>query len=203
MNAGNVVTVLAGGWSVRAIRSDLARLPGVVIAVNDSAIYSQRMDVVLSMDRLWCEHRWPLLCLSPRPTFIRRSAIQNIDDRPKWLSIFDCDHESTEPSGTQDVLNGTSSGMCAMNLALHLRPAKVVMAGFDMCASETGEQYWYPAPSWQNGGRSTSDGKYRAWSEQFAPLAAAFEAASIEVVNASLSSAIPNFPKVDPRSVLV
>lgn len=202
MSGADTISVLAGGWSVRAIAGELERLPGLVIAVNDSAIYAPRVDIVVSMDRLWTENRWPLLSASPRPTYIRRSAMQNIVERPPWLTVFACNHETEEPSDRQSVLNGTSSGMCALNLALQLRPKRVVMFGFDMCVAEDGSPYWYPAPPWQNGKRSTSDGKYRSWSTQFSPLLLAFFAARIEVVNASRASAIPNFPKVDPRSVL-
>lgn len=197
----DTVSVLAGGWSVRGL--DLSRLPGEVIAVNDSAIYSTRIDVALSMDRLWTEHRWETIKQLGVVAWIRRSALQNIRDRPTWLFPFECDHESSTPSLDVSTLNGTNSGMCALNLALQGSVGRVLMFGFDMCVSPVdGAAYWYEPPWWQNGKRKT-DKAYRDWRQQFAPLADAFAAAGVEVINASLSSAIPNFPKVDPRSVLL
>ncbi len=198
--APDVVSVLAGGWSVSGL--DLSRLPGFVIAANDSGVRAPKVDAVVTMDRLWMEYRWPRLCELGRPTWARPAALKNITSRPNWLKVFDCDWQSAEFSDDPAILNGTNSGGCALNLAYQLRPKRVVLFGFDMGRSpKTGRAYWHDDYPWRPGG-GTSPGKYAEWARQFGPAARAFAAAGIEVLNASPASRIAAFPKVDAQSVL-
>lgn len=195
-----IVSVLAGGWSVRGL--DLARLPGIVIAVNDAGVRAPRVDHIVSMDRLWTEHRWAELGRLRRPTWLRRACLPNIPDRPDWLRRYECDWQSTTLSTDAGVLNGTNSGLVALNLAFQMLPSRVVLFGFDMGRSPKGEPYWYPPYPWRpNGG--TSNGRYAEWARQFDPAALAFKGAGVEVLNASPASRIPAFPKVQPEKVLV
>jgi hypothetical protein len=186
------VCVIGGGWSVRGV--DLAALPGILIGVNDSAIHA-RVDIAVSMDRLWAEHRFVELRERRRLTYLRRSAVQNLDTRWPWLHVFDNDHESVELSEDLARLNGTNSGVCAINLAFQLRPKRIVLFGFDMNRSKHGAAHWYPAYPWTTAAGATSSGKYNAWAAQFDRIAAQCKAAGIEVVNASPTSAIKSFPK--------
>lgn len=193
------MSVLAGGWSVRGL--DLTRLPGFVIGVNGSAVYAPKVDAAVTMDRLFAEGFWPDLVRLARPTWMRRACLTNLPDRPAWLNIYECDWRTSELAEEPGSLNGTSSGMVALNLAYQTKPARVILFGFDMGRSPRGEPYWFPPYPWRpNGG--TSEGKYREWSRQFEPAARAFKAAGIEVLNASPASRIPAFKKVDPKSVL-
>jgi len=200
MTSAEVISVLAGGWSCRNV--DLSRIPGFVLAVNDAAIRAPRVDAACSMDRLWTENRWPLLHALAKPTYLRRSAVQNIADRPDWLNVFDCDHTSCTPTFALGVLNGTNSGTCALNLALQCRPRVIYLFGFDMNVSPVdGASYWYPRYAWQKG-RPKSNKTYLDWSREFHPIHSAAVEAGIEIINASPSSSIPNFRKVAPSSVL-
>jgi hypothetical protein len=195
------VRVLAGGWSARGL--DLARLPGKVIGVNEAAIEAPNISIALSMDRLFVEARWPLLKERAGSTWIRRGNNRNREGEWTGLVVFDCDHTSTTFSEDADGyrLNGTHSGFCALNLAYRLRPARVVLFGFDHNRGAGGRAYWHADHAWRPGG-GTTGGKYAAWARQYGGAAAAFKAAGIEVLNASLTSAIDAFPKVDPRKVL-
>ena len=197
------VTIIGGGWSVRDI--DLRRLPGIVIAVNDSAIYAPVWNVAVSMDRLWTEARIGQLerlieSEDPdrlRDVYIRRSALQNLKHitRP-WLHAFECDHVSTYFSGAPAVLNGTNSGACALNLAWQMNPSRVFLLGFDMTRDEQGRAYWYPPYPWSTAAGSTSRGKYDVWSKEFGVAAALFGRIGCKVFNVSPSSAIKAFPKM-------
>lgn len=206
------ISVLAGGWSAGPI--DKARLPGVVIGVNDAGVLAPRVDFVISMDRLWAEGRWDALKARAekgeiRRAYIRRSALQNIAERPRWLVPFECRYDTdvfTGPPAAGDVgparLNGSNSGICALNLAYHLKPARVYLFGFDMCRSPAGEPYWYPVYEWAKPGGATSDGKYRSWVQSFDVVNRRFSQNGIGVYNCSQASKISAFPKIDPRSVL-
>lgn len=187
-----VISIVGGGWSVRDI--DLDRIPGAIVAVNDSAMYLPRCDFIVSMDRMWTENRWPRLREMRRNTHLRRSAMQNIlGQKWPWLSVFECDHESMEFTDQAGVLNGTNSGMCAFNLAYQLRPKTIVLFGFDMCRNAKGEAYWYEPYPWAPG--KTTTGKYAKWSAQFEAAKRSCARANIEVFNASPTSAIKTFRK--------
>lgn len=155
------VSVLAGGWSARGY--DLQRLPGHVIGVNDAGILA-RCDTVVSMDRLWTENRWSQLKALIRPSWIRAAALKNIPPQwPDWLNRFDCDHTSAVMSDAPAVLNGTNSGLCAVNLAYQLRPEVLRLYGMDLARGPNGERHWYPDYPWQAPGKGTGAGTFVAW----------------------------------------
>jgi hypothetical protein len=196
------ISVLAGGWSVKGL--DLSRLPGTVIGVNDSVVHA-RCHVAVSMDRLWTENRWANLQALKRIAYIRTAAIKNIGARPGWLRLFDCDHTLAELSDVDGVLNGTNSGLCALNLAYQMsrRGGRIYLFGFDMCRGPKGECYWYgEGYPWAKAGGGTGNTRYAEWAAQFDRAAEQCKASGIEVLNASKVSKITAFKKVDPREIL-
>src|SRR4051812_47563396 len=66
--AGEIISVVGAGWSVSQI--DLSRIPGEIIAINDSAVHLPRFDIVVSMDRLWTEHRYEWMRKMQKPARI-------------------------------------------------------------------------------------------------------------------------------------
>jgi hypothetical protein len=190
-----VVSIVGGGWSVGNI--DPCRIPGTIIAVNDSAIHLPRYDIVVSMDRLWTEYRFDVLRERRKLAWLRRSAVQNLESRFPWLHVFECDHESTEFVDLPDMLNGTNSGFCAFNLAYQMRPKRIVLFGFDMNRDKNGGAYWYESYPWTNKAGGTSTRKYQNWAREYFSAAGKCKAAGIEILNASPSSAIEVFPKTD------
>jgi hypothetical protein len=201
---GNTISILAGGWSAKSL--DKSKLPGVVIGVNDSAIHA-KCDIALSMDRLWTEHRWAnlqALGSMRRIAYIREAALKNISARPSWLHPFHCDHTLTELSDDRRTLNGTNSGMCALNLAYQMFPKTIILFGFDMCRGPNGETYWWPSEyPWARPGGGTGNKRYSEWSAQFARAQEQCKAQGIEVLNASKHSKIDAFKKIDSREVLL
>lgn len=195
-----IISILAGGWSARGL--NLKHLPGVVIGVNDSGVLAPKVNIVVTMDRLWLEYRWEELKQLKRTLWARPAALLNIKERPTWLTVFDCDWQTSEFTDEAFHLNGTNSGGCALNLAYQLRPSKVYLFGFDMCRGPKLEVYWHKPYPWKPMG-GTSDTKYSEWSKQFDKPAQQFKEAGIEVINCSLVSRIKVWPKIDPNSVLV
>jgi len=195
---GGDITVVAGGWSVRNI--DIDQLCGEVIAVNDSAVHLPRVDTVVSMDRLWTEARWKWLLERAGPTWLRRSAVQNIQERWLGLKIFECDHKSIHfvPStaGTTYQLNGTNSGLCALNLAWSLAPARLFLLGFDFNRSLRGEAHWFEPYVWHPAG--TPAANYLQWAREINATHQAFVTAGIDVFNVSPTSAVTAFKRITP-----
>lgn len=203
MSRPETVSVVAGGWSLLPLKDRLHRIPGYVIGVNDSGVRLPNVDEIVSMDRLWTEYRWPDLRRLRLPTFLRAACLPNIAERPPWLNVYACDWQSTTPSGMKGHLNGTNSGLVALNRARVLEPGRVILWGFDMGrCPKTGRAYWHDPYPWNPGG-ATSNGKYAEWARQFGAYAKSFAEAGIEVLNASPRSRIPAFPKVSPEKVLL
>jgi hypothetical protein len=187
-----IISVVAGGWSVSQV--DQLQIPGTIIAVNDSAIHLPRCDLIVSMDRLWAEYRFPELRKMMKPAHIRRAALANIRDKWPWLNSFECDHTSTRFSSQRGVLNGTNSGLCGFNLAWQMRPEKILLFGFDMQRGPNGEPYWHPPYPWSEKG-ATKNGKYAEWSKQFSRAAQICADAGIDVAVVG-DSAIDVFRKI-------
>lgn len=198
-----VVSILAGGHSARGY--DVNRLPGRVIGVND-ACWRARCDVGVTMDRLFLENRASqisgTIIEGPLTTlYARHAAYKNLVPVPEWITSFECDHTSTDMSPAPGTLNGTNSGMCALNLAYQMFPRTVILFGFDMCLAKDGAAYWYPPYPWAQAKKG--GGKYVAWAKQFEHICDQFERAGVEVLNASPGSAIHCFHKIEPKSVLI
>lgn len=201
------ISIVGGGWSMTEVNH--MKIPGQVIAVNDALIHLRcPIDYVVSMDRLWTEHRWQHLELLHRPTFVRPSCLKNTPKpAPYWLHTFACDINSTffgeEPIGGVMMLNGRNSGACALNLAYALKPRKVNLFGFDMCRSPEGNAYWYPPYPWVDHGNkgATSVKRYEEWVNDFAHYAMQFRQAGIEVVNVSKHSKILSFKQISPGEI--
>lgn len=153
MGGVKTYSVIAGGFSVSRI--NLHRLPGFVIAVNDAALYAPRVDVILSMDRLWVENRFEQASKFGKPMFVRRGNLRNVTAPiPEHVVEFECDHTSTVLSDEYHHFNGTNSGMCAVNLAFQRRPDRLLLLGFDGCNGPKGEKHWFPDYPWKSGGGS-------------------------------------------------
>lgn len=206
MSAADTVSILAGGWSAAPVWNK--RLPGHVICVNE-AMVRRPCDSGVTMDRLWTEHRYERIREAVKRrdigvAYARLSAIQNLVGARVGkgaLRPFRCDHATYTMSNDREWLNGTNSGICAINLAWHLKPKRVILFGFDMNTSPDGRHYWHEPHPWAPLG-ATTKGKYMAWAEGFNKIAEQFDHLGIEVLNASPTSAVQAFPKVKPESVL-
>lgn len=188
------ISIIGGGWSAGLL--DLAQVRGTVIGVNDGAVHAPRVDITVSMDRLWTEWRWPLLKVRAGPTWIRRSAMKNVRGEWDGLRRFECDNESVVFSDDPDTLNGTNSGFCALNLAYQMRPRRIWLFGFDMSRGPKGEPYFFPPYPWAPGG-ATKDGKYKAWAAQFGDARTKFQAAGIDVTLVGAGKAIQTFRRMN------
>lgn len=153
------ISILAGGYS--ATHYDIQNLPGYVLGVNDACLYG-KCDAYLSMDRLWTEGRWDWLCQNPKPAWIRDAAVKKIKQWPSWMTVFNCDYRSSVMSDDPTILNGTNSGLCAVNLAYQLRPSRIELYGMDLATGPKGERHFYPPYPWSPTSGTTT-GKFQQW----------------------------------------
>lgn len=156
----DVISILAGGYSAK--NYNLNKLPGKIIAVNGSALYAPKFDFIVSMDRLFTENSWDYILKAKRPSYLRRAAlIRVVRPLPTWVNVFECDYKSAVMSDDPGILNGTNSGLCAVNLAYQLRPSHVRLYGMDLAVGPRGEGHWYEDYNWHK--KNTSAGKLSEW----------------------------------------
>lgn len=155
------ISILAGGWS--ASHHNVKDLPGFVLGVNDAIVYG-RCDAGVSMDRLWFENRWSFLLKYPLPFWTRMATIKQkyMLPIPPWMTICDCDYKTAKMSDDCGVLNGTNSGLFAVNVAYQLRPSELFIFGMDGTLGPRGETHWYGDYSFKTG-KGTSPGTYSKW----------------------------------------
>lgn len=197
------ISVIGAGWSLAGV--DLARIPGYRIGVNDST-WRTRVDMGVTMDRLFFEGRHQQLARAFMPggagAFYYRAGIDKQGLAPASWVPFDCDHTSSKMSidwAPRCRLNGLNSGICAINLAYRQKPERVILWGFDMCRSREGRPYYHEPYPWAKEQGATTSGKFEEWRRHFPEILAQFQAAGIELLNASPGSAITCLPKIDPQ----
>jgi hypothetical protein len=201
----HTISVIASGWSLATI--DRTAIPGYRIGVNDS-LWRIPCHAGVTMDRLFLEGRAGEIGrqIALGQSFYYRHGTDKKEIMPEDAIAFDNDHTSIELSkewSPRCRLNGTNSGVCAINLAYRMQPERVLLWGFDMCRSPQGDPYYHEPYPWARAQGATSDAKYQDWSKQFARIYAQYAAAGIELVNCSRESKITSIPKVDPLQVLI
>ena len=190
---GGKITILAGGWS--ASQFDLRKLPGTIIAVNDSAKYAPRWDILVSMDRLWAENRWRDVVLkTAKPCWLRKSTLRNCEPVPAHVTQYLNDHACIQLSDEPGRLDGTHSGFCALNLAYQMRPKDLFLVGFDMARGPRDEAHWFPQYPWVSK-HATGVKRFAEWADQFAIAARQLGEAGIAVHLCGKHSAIPSWSR--------
>lgn len=198
------ISVVAGGWSFSKVPH--SRVPGYLIAVNDSAYYMRRrigVDEIVSMDRLWSEHRWAWMQMKQTAAYLRRSALKSLPhalQNGEWLHTFECDHETSIFSIDPARLNGQNSGICALNRAWLLKPKVLFLFGFDMQNGPAGERHWHPPYPW-TAEWSTGEKKFIDWTREFDLIAQQFKNIGTRVWNVSERTRIRSFPILRPKDI--
>lgn len=195
------VSIIGGGWSLSELgEAGRDLIPGFRVGVND-AFLLMRCDVGVTMDRLWLEHRIDRAIAQGKTLWARRTAMVNIRQHTPLVRRFECDHETGELADKTGWLNGPNSGHCALNLAYKMRPERIVLWGFDMNRSPAGSPYWYPAYPWAKV-TGTPPVTYASWAVTMEVARVQCQRRGIQLLNASLTSAVAGIEKIEPRSLL-
>ena len=200
---GETVFCVASGPS--SVSLDLRRLGGRrVIAINDNYRRCPGADLLYFCDwKWWTWHR-------DRPAFrafggIKATLDQRVaatDPGVRWLR--NGDEGAAGTAGRMGLClerdrlrTGRNSGYQAVNLAVHLGAARIVLVGYDMKAGPLGEEHWFGRHRDREGRPvPTAPATIARWAAAFATLVPPLEALGVEVVNAGPDSAIDCFPKV-------
>jgi len=97
------------------------------------------------------------------------------------------------------LATGGNSGHQALNLAIHLGAARIVLLGYDMKLGSNGEAHHHPdhlAPS-----RDPPAVNLARWAARFATMLPTLRELGVEVLNATPGSAIECFPRVQLEEI--
>jgi hypothetical protein len=194
---GLVVSVVAGGYSVRDV--DLDAIPGFIIGVNDSAYYLPRCDAIVSMDRLWSENREDFIRSAKRLTYLRRGAAPPALEYEPYVTFYKNNNKTVSFGPTVQHMNGTSSATVALNLAYTMWPKRLFLFGFDMCRGPNNEAHWHPDYPWNV--KSTKSGKLAEWAKEFSSIYNEFHRKKVEVFNVSTRSKIGVWKRYSPEEL--
>lgn len=177
---GATVVILASGPSLCQGDVDLVRDKTRVIAVNDAYRLAPWADALYAADEKWW--RWH----DGVPGF--RGLKFSIAPKPKGWSVAQVLRNTgrtgleLDPTGLR---TGYNSGYQAINLAVHLGAARIVLLGFDM----QGDHFF---GSHRDGSRPAFSHCLSAFPTLVEPLAAA----GVEIVNATRATKLMAFPRV-------
>lgn len=194
---GETIVVIGGGSSLtaedcRAVRGK-ARIIGIKEAVVSSVDHVRPpapwADVLYACDERWWKFE------KGAPAF--KGLKYGIEQEPgvpqrEWPGVEYLRNTGSEgleldPSGLR---TGHNSGYQAINLAVHLGAAKIVLLGFDMWSGENGYQNWYGYHPLK------LESPYPIFHQSFSTMVEPLKAAGVEVVNASRFTVLNAFPRV-------
>jgi hypothetical protein len=164
-----------------------------IIAINNTWECFPGGDVLYAADGGW----WDRYHLDVRTRF--KGSLWTQDDRA--AAKYELQHIKAIrgdrlPEEGDRICMGSNSGHQAIGLAHRLGARKIVLIGYDMQRTG-GRMHWHgdhPLP--------LGNGDPKSWIPRFKPLADDLEAVGVRVINASLQTALPWFPRGDLAEAL-
>lgn len=196
--SGQVAVVVASGQSVSQVSLDVVRDRCRVLVVNSSFRAALWADVLYASDRGWWEHKrnrdafeFSGLKIIARESIGKNNNIKVVN--VKTINEADAHSLHLEPKGI--IGHGGNSGFQGLNLALQFGSRKIVLVGFDMCGEHWHEKHVEPL-------RNPRDAAMALWRKRLDAQAARLNAMRVEVINASVQSALTAYPKMSVASAL-
>lgn len=86
---------------------------------------------------------------------------------------------------------GGNSGYQAINLAVLLGAARILLLGYDMKTGPNGEKHWHP----DHAGRNPGESQFSGWRAAFPTMLPDLARAGVAVINCTPGSALTCFPQ--------
>lgn len=191
---GQTIVILATGPSLCAEDVDYCRGKARVFAIKDAVrlapwadvLYGAGLDGGGRTGPWWVQHGPSLQTFGGLKFTLDPLA-------SAWASVL---RFSARPGLSTDQgvvaaggFSGNNSGAQAIDIAVKLGAARIVLLGYDAKADEAGRDHWFGAHPWK------PKLNYAAWPKVFADLVAPLRALNIRIINASRVSAITCFDR--------
>lgn len=194
--SGEICAVVASGESATPEAVEQLRDKARVIVVNNNYKLAPWADALYAADGKWWDvyreaRHFAWLKITEDAATAKRLGIHRV------RVVAECDPlEHTIQYGQRGLLGrGGHSGFQALNLAVQFRAKRILLVGFDLCRLHWHDQH--PAPL-----KNPSQRTLAKWCGRLDAQAPIFEALEIDVVNASLNSALTAFPKMTIKAAL-
>lgn len=187
---GATVACLGGGPSLTQAQADRLRGRARVIAINDAWRLAPWADALYACDwRWWRKHDGVPGFAGLKVTL--SNSLGHLDDWPEIRVLKNAGTEGLEltPIGLRTGRNG---GYQAINLAVHLGAARILLLGYDMKAAADGRTHWFgDHAEWPTRPSIFRD----VFLPHFEGLARALDEIAVDVVNCTPGSALDVFPR--------
>lgn len=195
----STIAILATGPSL--VREDCERVREAgarIVAINDAHRLAPFADVLYSSDRTWWPHHKGVPSFAGLKFGIGSSPLKaNPFHQYPDITVLrndGYDGLSTDPAG---LCNGQNSGYAAINLAVHLGAARILLLGYDM-AWRNGKAHFFG----DHVGLAQHEYLYPSFRKHFDTLVDPLLALGITVINCTQASSLQAFPMGDLRDVL-
>jgi hypothetical protein len=188
---GTIVCV-GGGPSLTAADVEFCRDRAAVVAINDAYRLAPWAAVLYAADAKWWKHHEGAPSFAGLKYSLQRDAAQ-------WpgVQVLQNTGEAGIELDPRGLKTGRNGGFQAVNVAVHLGAARIVLLGYDM-GIHSGKTHWFG----DHPDRIRSCSPYSVFIERFATCLEPLRALGIEIVNCSRRTSLECVPRVDLREVL-
>lgn len=187
---GETFICIGSGPSLTAADVDLCRGRARVIAVNDAYRLAPWADVLYACDEKWWRWQHRMRADQIRTFGGLKFGMQGTPDKwVKGVQRLKATGESGLELSPGGLRHGRNSGYAAINLAVHLGAARIVLLGYDMSIGERKQTHFFGAHA------DNSKPLFNLCLPNFPKLVKPLRALGIDVINCSRQSAINCFPK--------
>ena len=197
---GSTIACVASGPSLTAEDCEYLRGKCRVVAVNDGVRLVPFADVLYSSDWFWWDRHsgWPTfhgLKIGMCRRSMRATGYQKYPD----MNVINHSGDRGLELQPTALKTGTNSGYAAINLAVHLGAARVLLLGYNMGKLHGRAHFFGP----HTGGLKDSQAHdYATMLRHFTTILEPLKASGVEVVNCTPNSFLQVFPKMDLREAL-
>jgi len=186
---GQTVVCLASGPSLTADDVAACYDRAAAVAVNDSYRLAPWAVALMASDAKW----WRYHAADLADFRGRRYCLEDKGGLPPDVELLrNTGREGLEHDQT-GLRTGGNSGYAAINLAVHLGAARIVLLGYDMGPTPAGRVHWFGA---HPRALQRSPSPFQAFRERFRTLVDPLAALGVEVVNASRQTTLTVFPRM-------
>lgn len=171
LTQSDVDTCQAAGWRAIAIKESYRLAPWAQVLLSSDAYWWRDYQGVPTFEGLkYCLEAVDV----PGVDVLRMTGREGIE---------------TDPTG---IRSGKNTGGAAINLAVHLGAARIVLLGYDMRRAKDGTVHWFRTHDRK---RPPRDSPYVAFQQALATMAVPLTELGIEIVNCSRDTALTCFPR--------
>ncbi len=181
---GSTVVCIASGPSLTQADVDCVRGKARVIAVNTSVELAPWADALYACDARWWAWKKGMTGFAGL-----KFALQSNAGRWPGVTVLRAGHGQGLSDNPKILMTGRNSGYQAVNLAVLLGAARILLLGYDMQRGPKGQEHWHAQHPVK------VENPYYAWVASFSTMVEPLKALGIEVVNCSRRTALTCFPR--------